>query len=103
MHGTHDPLLIMLINMTIVFAVLFVLSLIIRLLKVINDAIYEKKGKTDIPSPVSIRRPSAVPSASLPQEKKLNMEDKTLLAVITTAIMAYGYKDVKIRSIVKKS
>ena len=106
MHGTQDPLLIMIINMAIVFAVLFGLSLVIRVIKYINDIVYEPK-KTAAEGTATVVKPAQAPASpvpvAVPAAAPLDMENKTLVAVITTAIMAYGYKDVKIRSITKKA
>lgn len=105
MHGTQDPLLIMIINMAIVFAVLFGLSLVIRVIKYINDAVYAPK-KTSAEGTATVVKPAQAPVSPVPvapAAAPLDMENKTLVAVITTAIMAYGYKDVKIRSITKKA
>lgn len=96
MHETTNPTLIMLINMTIVFAVLFFLSIIIRLIKVADNLLFKKKPEVQ-PTP-----PVTTPVTVQAEPVGMSMEDKALVAVLTTAIMAYGYQDVRIRSIVKK-
>ncbi len=97
MHETTNPTLIMLINMTIVFAVLFFLSLIIRFIKVIDDMLFKKSPKQEAEVTVAPTAPAPEPAV-----QGMDLKDKELIAVLTTAIMAYGYKDVRIHSIVKK-
>ena len=86
-----NPLLIMAINMTIVFAVLYVLGLCIRIIHLIDPT---RKKKKQAP------RPAAKPAAPAPV-KKDDMADKTLAAIIVTALTAYGCKDFEIKSIKK--
>lgn len=86
-----NPLLIMAINMTIVFAVLYVLGLFIRLIHIV-DPTKKKKKK-------SAARPVAKPTPAAP--KKDDMAEKTLAAIIVTSLTAYGCKDFEIKSIKK--
>lgn len=92
---TTNPLLIMVINMTIVFGVLLLLGYVIRFLHWIDPtrkkaqagAVHEETGAI-----------ATSAETDLPGSSK---EEKELAAVLTTAIMAYGYKDVRIASIKK--
>lgn len=89
---TPNPILIMVINMTIVFAVLYVLGLFIKLIHVIDPTRLRKKEKSSV-------KVEPVKSNMTTQDE---MTDKTLAAVIITALMAYGCRDFKIKSIKKK-
>ena len=85
---TTNPMLIMVINMTIVFGVLFLLGYVIKLIYWI-DPTKKKQSK------------SQLIENSNQSIGTTEMEEKLLVAIITTAIMAYGYKDVRITSIRK--
>ena len=89
--NTPNPILIMLINMTIVFAVLYVLGLFIRLIHII-DPTKPKKVEEKI---IKNEAPEKVVN---PQDE---MVDKTLAAIIVTALMAYGCKNFELKSIRK--
>lgn len=93
---TTNPLLIMLINMTIVFGVLWILGYVIRLIHFIDPT--KKKEEP----PVSV---AAAPIAAATETQEVDEEavyqDRLLVAVVTTAIMAYGYQNVKVKSIKK--
>ncbi|WP_296896378.1 OadG family protein [uncultured Megamonas sp.] len=86
-----NPILIMVINMTIVFVVLYILGLFIRLIHVVDPTrkrkVEPKKEEVKTTSPVQI--------------PKDDMADKTLAAIIVTSLMAYGCKDFEIKSIKK--
>lgn len=86
-----NPILIMVINMTIVFVVLYILGLFIRLIHVVDPTrkrkVESKKEEVKTTSPVQI--------------PKDDMADKTLAAIIVTSLMAYGCKDFEIKSIKK--
>lgn len=92
---TTNPVTIMIINMTIVFGVLWILGYIIRLLYIIDPT----RKKTE-PAPAVVAAPP-VAAAVQPAEVGPSQEDKTLVAIMTTAIMAYGYQNVKVKSIKK--
>ena len=85
---TTNPMLIMVINMTIVFGVLFLLGYVIKLIYWI-DPTKKKQSK------------SKLIENSNQSIGTTEMEEKLLVAIITTAIMAYGYKDVRITNIRK--
>lgn len=92
---TTNPLLIMLINMTIVFGVLWILGYIIRLIHLIDPT----KKKEEPPVPVSV---AAAPVAAEPAvDEEAVYQDRLLVAIVTTAIMAYGYQNVRVKSIKK--
>lgn len=88
---TPNPVLIMVINMTIVFVVLYILGLLIRLIHIID--------------PTRIRRvepkKEEIKPAVQTQVPNDDMADKTLAAIIVTSLMAYGCKDFEIKSIRK--
>lgn len=87
-----NPVLIMVINMVIVFAVLYVLGILIRLIHFI-DPTKNKSKKSLKSSKVITKKPKPVKPAVD------NMAEKTLIAVITTSLMAYGCRDFEIKSI----
>lgn len=99
---TTNPVLIMLINMTIVFSVLVLLGLLIELIHRIDPTKSKKKAAPKAP-PVQAKSPvsQAVPDVPAIDEAALAMEEKTIKAVITTAIMVSGYKEFEIVSIRK--
>jgi sodium pump decarboxylase gamma subunit len=87
---TTNPLLIMFINMTVVFAVLYGLSLIIRLIKVIDPT--QKKKLSEPAQPV--------PAALAPQATAADSEDEDELAVvIAAAVAAMGYRVVSVAAV----
>ena len=92
---TTNPFLIMLINMTIVFAVLWLLGCLIKLIHLVDPT--RKKEVAQERAPVAPMQPAA---DVVPEVESIdNMQEKELVAVLTTAIMAYGYRDVRITSI----
>jgi len=84
---TTNPILIAVINMTVVFAVLYGLSLVIRLIKLIDPTQKKNIAKVEQPAPVAAPAPVAVE------------DDGQLIAVIAAAIAAYGYSQAQIASI----
>lgn len=93
---TTNPLLIMLINMTIVFGVLLIIGYVIRLIHFVDPTRKRVNREEIIVDPIAnTAATEEAASIETPQE------NKELAAVITTAIMAYGYKNVKIKSIRK--
>lgn len=79
---TTNPWLIMFINMTVVFAVLYGLSIIIRLIKVIDPT--KAKEAPAAAAPVAAQAVETVEEAPA-------QDDAELVAVIAAAIAAYGY------------
>ena len=84
-----NPVLIMVINMTIVFVVLYILGLFIRLIHVIDPTRIRKAEP---------KKEEVVEQVQVPKD---DMADKTLAAIIVTSLMAYGCKDFEIKSIRK--
>ena len=78
-----NPVVIMLINMTIVFAVLFVISLFIRLIHIVDPA----KPKKAAPAPVAA--PAPAPAAPAAPVVEAGISGETV-AVIAAALASYG-------------
>lgn len=89
---TTNPVIIMMINMTVVFAVLYGLSLMIRLIHLI-DPTRKKEEKAPVPAPV-VKAPQA--AATPVVEEGIPTE---VVAVIAAAITACGYSSSQIRTI----
>ena len=93
---TTNPIVIMLINMTVVFIVLIVLSFMIRLIHAVDPTGHEKKKPTKkAASPVSLGAPSEehlipVAPAGIPAE---------VIAAIAAAVTACGFSAHSIRVI----
>ncbi len=77
---TTNPLLIMFINMAVVFVVLWGLSLIIRLIKIIDPT--RKKPAADLPPAAAPAPVAAVPAPS---------DHSQLIAVLAAAVAATGF------------
>lgn len=85
---TTNPFIIMLINMTVVFAVLIGLSLMIRLIHIVDPTKSAPKTAVQLTAPI----PAADAAATA--------EDKNLTAaVIAAAVAAYGCSEAKIVAI----
>ena len=84
-HGpvTTNPLIIMCINMSIVFAVLIGLSFLIRLIHMIDPTKEKKEEPAAAPAPKAAPAPAAAPAAPA-VDPNLN------IAVIAAAVAAYG-------------
>lgn len=80
---TSNPLLILIINMTVVFFVLFVLELLTRAIYYIDPT--RKKG---VVSPAAIEPASTVDAALSPSAE--TNDDVAIIAVIAAAIAATG-------------
>jgi len=87
---TTNPILIMVINMTVVFAVLWGLSLVIRLTKMIDPTQKKKLAETSAP---------AATAAVAVAEPAVQQDDTAIVAVIAAALAAYGYNQSQIASI----
>lgn len=84
---TTNPVIIMCINMTVVFAVLFGLSLMIRLIHIVDPT---RKKEVSAPAPAAAPAPAPVPeapAAAAPQAEGISPE---IVAVIAAAVAAYG-------------
>ena len=91
---TTNPVIIMMINMTVVFVVLYGLSLMIRLIHVI-DPTRKKEVKAAAPAP-------AAPAAPVPAAPAAAAEEgipTEVVAVIDAAVTACGYSSSQIRTI----
>ena len=75
---TTNPLIIMLINMTIVFAVLIGLSFMIRLIHLV-DPTKEKEEKSEATAPAPTPAPAPAPT----------VDQNVNIAVIAAAVAAY--------------
>lgn len=73
--------------LSMVITTIVVVAVLIRLRYVIKHIHYANK---------TVKRPLAVSASS---GRSNQMDEKTLVAVLTTAIMAYGYKNVRVTSI----
>lgn len=91
---TTNPFVIMLINMTVVFAVLIALGFVINLIHYV-DPTKPKAAKEEpkaAPAPAATAAPAPAPVAEegVPQE---------VIAVIAAALMSYGYGPQQIRAV----
>jgi len=85
--------LIAIINMTVVFAVLYGLSLVIRLIQVIDPTQKKKIEQTESPAPLA-QVAETLTTTSRPEE---DYDDMIIL--FTAAIAAYGHSGAKIVAI----
>ena len=92
---TTNPLIIMLINMTVVFIVLISLSFLIRLIHIVDPT--AKKEEPEVkapavtkPTPAPVAAPAPVVDDSIPNE---------VIAVICAALAGYGYSAGQIHAI----
>jgi glutaconyl-CoA decarboxylase len=92
---TTNPIIIMVINMTIVFVVLISLSIVIRLIHVIDPT--GKKKAAPAAAPKAAPKKAAAPAAAAAPKVDNNVN----IAVIAAAVAAYGtgYKIVTVRPI----
>ena len=89
---TTNPVLIALINMTVVFGVLYGLSLMIRLITLIDPTKKKQITATE----------SAEPEATVPivaDTGSQEQDDDEMIILFTAAIAAYIHSDVKIVAI----
>ena len=87
---TTNPFIIMLINMTVVFVVLYGLSLLIRVIHIIDPT--KNAAKKPAAAPAKAAAPAAAPAA-------LAVDNSAVIAVISAAVAAYGYSDANIITI----
>ena len=90
---TTNPLIIMLINMTVVFIVLVSLSLLIRLIHAVDPT--RKKEAAPAAAPVPAPVPTPVPEPE-PEPEGLSAE---VVAAITAAVTLCGFSSGAIRTI----
>ena len=87
---TTNPLIIMLINMSIVFAVLIGLSIMIRLIHLV-DPTKEKEEKPAEKAPTPAAQPAAAPAPTVDQNVNI--------AVIAAAVAACGCSPAQIKAV----
>ena len=93
---TTNPLIIMLINMTVVFLVLIALGLVINLIHMIDPTRpKEKKQEETVPAAAVAEEATTAVEAAAPEEG-ISPE---VVAVIAAAIASYGYGIEQIRAI----
>ena len=78
---TTNPLIIMLINMSIVFAVLVGLSIMIRLIHLVDPTKEKEEKPAAAPAPTPAAQPAAAPAPTVDQNVNI--------AVIAAAVAAY--------------
>lgn len=86
---TDNPLLIMAINMTIVFAVLILLGVLMQIIYLV-DPTKKKPAKAEVTEVASAPAPVATAAAS---------NDEEVVAAIVAAICAMGYSQNQIASV----
>ena len=89
---TTNPILIAVINMTVVFAVLYVLSLVVRLIQIIDPTKKKRITQTE---------PNVVSEAATTITKTIPLQEEydEMIILFTAAIAAYGYNNVRVVSI----
>lgn len=97
MHGpvTTNPFVIMLINMVIVFAVLFGLSLVIRLIHVVDPTRKREKKK---PEPVTAEAAAPVKTGE-PEMRVESGVNANIVAAITAAIAMIDKGNYRVKAI----
>lgn len=90
---TTNPVLIALINMTVVFVVLYGLSLMIRLITLIDPT--QKKKTALIEAPKAFQQGSAADTAAASEQDEYD----EMMIIFTAAIAAYGHRGAKIVAI----
>ena len=93
---TTNPIIIMMINMTVVFAVLWGLSLIVRLIHIIDPT--RKKEETAVEAEALQKKTATVTELASVAETDETTSEKTFV-LVAAALAAYGCKDVRIVSI----
>ena len=90
---TTNPLVIMLINMTVVFIVLISLSFLIRLIHAVDPTRKKEAAPAAVPAPTPVSAPVA---ESAPEPEGLSAE---VVAAITAAVTLCGFSAGAIRTI----
>lgn len=93
---TTNPIIIMMINMTVVFAVLWGLSLIVRLIHIIDPT--RKKEEKAVEAEALQKKTATVTELASVAETDETTSEKTFV-LVAAALAAYGCKDVRIVSI----
>ena len=104
---TTNPLVIMLINMTVVFIVLVLLGFLIKLIHMIDPTKHQEEeealeladevipGDETIPAPVLDEDGKPIPLGWSPNDEDEDGVSAEVVAVITAAVAAYGYGGIK--------
>lgn len=95
---TTNPLIIMIINMTVVFLVLIVLGWIINLIQYI-DPTRKKEKKANITTERPVKAPAAAPAPAAAAPAAAAGISPEVVAVIAAAVCAAGYSASSIRAI----
>ena len=90
---TTNPVLIAAINMTVVFAVLYGLSLMVRLITLIDPTQKKKVAATEIST--SVETAVAAAARTVSEEEEYD----EMMILFTAAIAAYGHSGAKIVAI----
>ena len=91
---TTNPIIIMLINMTVVFIVLVSLSYLIRLIHLVDPTAKKEEKAPEAPA---VATPPPAPAVSAPVIEE-GIPEETI-AVIFAAISSYGYSSGQIHAI----
>ena len=91
---TTNPIIIMLINMTVVFIVLVSLSFLIRLIHIVDPT---AKKEEKVEEPPKVTTPPPAPKVEAPIIEK-GIPEETI-AVIFAAIAGYGYSSGQVHAI----
>ena len=91
---TTNPLIIMLINITVVFLVLTALGLVIKFIHYVDPTRSRTETKKAAPEPAPVL--AAVPVSPQPEEEGISPE---VIAVIAAAVASYGYGVEQIQAI----
>lgn len=92
---TTNPLVIMLINMTVVFIVLIALSFLIRLIHIVDPTKIKEEPETPAPA---VSAPPPPPPIVEPEPIEQGIPEE-VIAAICAAINAYGYSVGQIHAI----
>lgn len=92
---TTNPLIIMLINMTVVFIVLISLSFLIRLIHYVDPTAKKEENPAETPAVPAPAPTPAAPQAPIIEEGV----PEEVIAVIFAAIAGYGYATGQVHAI----
>ena len=90
---TTNPVLIAAINMTVVFAVLYGLSLMIRLITLIDPTQKKKVAATEVSA--KVQETTVIADAAMSEEEEYD----EMILLFTAAIAAYGHSGARIVAI----
>ena len=95
---TTNPLIIMLINMTVVFIVLVSLSFLIRLIHYVDPTAKREEKAVKAPQLPAVPTPAPTPVVSQAPVIEEGIPEETI-AVIFAAIAGYGYSTGQVHAI----